>query len=86
MTVRITGIKKYLDISDPEMLNFSLLVFLSFFKRCFYLILEYNVVLVSSVWQSDSIIHMCVSILFQVLFPFRLSLTKKISFDCLDPD
>ena len=32
MTVRITGIKKYLDISDPEMLNFSLLVFLSFLK------------------------------------------------------
>ena len=53
MTVRITGIKKYLDISDPEMLTFSLLVFVSFFKKCFYLVLEYNVVLVSSVWQSQ---------------------------------
>ena len=32
----------------------------------------YNVVLVSGVQQSDSIIHMYVTILFQVLFPFQL--------------
>ena len=31
-----------------------------------------NVVLVSDVQQSDSVIHIHVSILFQVLFPFRL--------------
>ena len=31
-----------------------------------------NVVLVSGVWQSDSIIHIYVSILVQILFPFRL--------------
>ena len=31
-----------------------------------------NVVLVSGVQQSDSIIHIHVSILFQILFPFRL--------------
>ena len=32
----------------------------------------YNVVLVSGVQQSDSVIHIHVSILFQILFPFRL--------------
>ena len=32
----------------------------------------YNVVLVSGVQQSDSIIHIYVTILFQVLFPFQL--------------
>ena len=31
-----------------------------------------NVVLVSDVQQSDSVIHMHVSILLQILFPFRL--------------
>ena len=31
-----------------------------------------NVVLVSAVQQSDSVIHIHVSILFQILFPFRL--------------
>ena len=31
-----------------------------------------SVVLVSGVQQSDSVIHIHVSILFQVLFPFRL--------------
>ena len=31
-----------------------------------------NVVLVSGVQQSDSVIHTHVSILFQILFPFRL--------------
>ena len=39
----------------------------------FYFILEINnVVLVSGVQQSDSVIHIHVSILFQILFPFRL--------------
>ena len=32
----------------------------------------FNVVLVSGVQQSDSVIHIHVSILFQVIFPFRL--------------
>ena len=31
-----------------------------------------NVVLVSGVQQSDSVIHIHVSILFRILFPFRL--------------
>ena len=31
-----------------------------------------NVVLVSGAQQSDSVIHIPVSILFQILFPFRL--------------
>ena len=31
-----------------------------------------NVMLVSGVQQSDSVIHIHVSILFQILFPFRL--------------
>ena len=36
-----------------------------------------NNVLVSGVQQSDSVIHICVSILFQVLFPFRLLQNTK---------
>ena len=32
----------------------------------------YNVVLVSGVQQSDSVIHTHISILFQILFPYRL--------------
>ena len=50
---------------------------------CFFLIilfvyffieveLIYNVVLVSGVRQSDSVIYMHVSIILQVIFPFRL--------------
>ena len=31
-----------------------------------------NVVLVSSVWLSDSVIHIHIFILFQIVFPFRL--------------
>ena len=38
-----------------------------------------NVVLVSGVQQSDSVIHICVPILFQVLFPFRLLQNTKRS-------
>ena len=33
--------------------------------------LIYNVVLVSGVQKSDSVIYMCVCILFQTLFPYR---------------
>ena len=32
----------------------------------------YNVVLVSGVQQSDSVIHAHICILFQIVFPFRL--------------
>ena len=41
-----------------------------------------NVVLVSSVQQSDSVIHICVSVLFQTLFPFRLLQNIKQSSLC----
>ena len=41
-----------------------------------------NVVLVSGVQQSDSIIHIHVSILFQILFPFRLLQNIKQSSLC----
>ena len=41
-----------------------------------------NVVLVSGVKQSDSAIHIHVSILFQILFPFRLSENIEQSFLC----
>ena len=36
-----------------------------------FLLLFYNVVLISGVQQSDSVIHINVSI-FQILFPYRL--------------
>ena len=36
-----------------------------------------NVVIVSGVEQSDSVIHEHVSILSQILFPFRLSLSVE---------
>ena len=51
---------------------FFLLLFSPFFKFLFYfgLHLTYNVVLVSGVQQSDSVIH--VFILFQILSPYRL--------------
>ena len=41
------------------------------FKFNFYFILQliYSVVLVSGVQQSDSVIHIHISILFQILFP-----------------
>ena len=32
----------------------------------------YNVVLVSDIQQNDLVIHICISILFQILFPYRL--------------
>ena len=41
-----------------------------------------NVVLVSGVQQSDPVIHMYVSILFQILFPLRLLQNIEQSFLC----
>ena len=41
-----------------------------------------NVVLVSGVQQSDSVIHIHVSILFQILFPFRLLHNIEQSSQC----
>ena len=48
--------------------------FSSFKKFLFYIGVELinNVVLVSGVQQSDSVMHIYISILFQILFPFRL--------------
>ena len=45
-----------------------------FFNFLFYIVVQLinNVALVSGVQQSDSVIHTHISILFQVLFPFRL--------------
>ena len=45
-----------------------------FFNVLFYIGVELidNVVLVSGVQQSDSVIHIHVSILFQIIFPLRL--------------
>ena len=43
-----------------------------------------NVVLVSGVQQSDSVTHIHVSILFKILFPFRL-LCNCISFMTISP-
>ena len=44
----------------------------------FYIGVEFinSVLLVSTAQQSDSAIHIHVSILFQILFPFRLSLSR----------
>ena len=46
----------------------------SFFNFLFYIGIQLidNIVLVSGVQQSDSVIRIHVSILFQILFPFRL--------------
>ena len=41
-----------------------------------------NVVLVSGIQQSDSLIHIHVSVLFQILFPFRLLQCTEKSFLC----
>ena len=43
-----------------------------FFFFCIGIELINNVVLISGVRQSDSVIHIYVSILFQILFPFSL--------------
>ena len=47
--------------------------YILFFKLIFIGVqLIYNVVLVSAVQQSESVIHLHISILFQILFPHRL--------------
>ena len=49
---------------------------LFFFLNCPFTFIEiqwtYNVVLVSGVRQSESAIHIHISILFQILFPYKL--------------
>ena len=47
---------------------------LFFFKFLFYIgvWLIYNVVIGSGVQQSDSVIHIHISTVFQILFPYRL--------------
>ena len=47
---------------------------LFFFNFLFYIYIQLinNVVIVSCVQQSDSVIHIRVSVIFQILFPFRL--------------
>ena len=49
-------------------------MFLVFFNVLFYIGVQLinNVVIVSGVQQSDSVIHVHVSIVFQILFPFKL--------------
>ena len=46
------------------------------------LLLLYNVVLISGVQQRDSVIHINVSILLQILFPYRLLQVIEESFLC----
>ena len=48
--------------------------FIYFKKFLFYVGVEliYNVVLISGIQQSDSVIDIHICILFQILFPFRL--------------
>ena len=62
-------------VNETEMWKLDLLITV-YFICLFFLILYWsivnNVVLVSSVQQSDSIAHIRVSILFQILFPFRM--------------
>ena len=47
--------------------------FFSIFKIFIEVQLIYNVVVISVVQQSDSVLHTNISILFQILFPYRLS-------------
>ena len=51
-------------------------------KKYIEVLLINNVVLVSGVQQSDSVIHIHVSILFQVLFPLRLLQNIELSSLC----
>ena len=55
-----------------------------FFPFLFYIrvYLMNNVTLISGVQQSDSVMHTCVSILFQILFPIRLLQNIKQSSLC----
>ena len=43
-----------------------------------------NVVLVLGIQQSNSVIHIHVSILFQILFPFTLLQSKEVFFECMN--
>ena len=61
---------------------FYLTSHLMFYFFCIGVYLIYNVVLVSDVQQSDSVIRINVSILFQILFPFRLLHNTEQSFLC----
>ena len=42
----------------------------------------YNVVLLSGVQQSDLVIHICISILFQMVFSYRLLQSSEESSLC----
>ena len=50
----------------------SVFFFFFLYKNFFRVELIYNVVLVSGVQQIDSVIHKHISILFQILFSYRL--------------
>ena len=56
---------------DP-LFFFFLLITEKFFCKFYWSIVIYNVVLVSGVQQSDSVIHIHIFFLFQILFPYRL--------------
>ena len=57
---------------------------------CFVFLIEveliYNVMLVSSVKRSDSVIHTYIYILFQILFPYRLLQNIECSSLCYTVD
>ena len=64
-----------LSIISPGLLSLFKNVFLFLFSFFSFIkvSLVYNVVIISAVQQSDSVIHRHISILFQMLFPGRLS-------------
>ena len=63
-----------------------MLVNLSSLKRTKKIFFEaqliYSAVLFSGEWQSDSVIHVHVSILFQILFPYKLIQNIEYNFLC----
>ena len=63
-----------------------MLVNLSSLKRTKKIFFEaqliYSAVLFSGEWQSDSVIHVHVSILVQILFPYKLIQNTEYSFLC----
>ena len=64
---------------------FIFLLALSRFKNCLLctgLSLSYSVVSVSGMQQSDSVLHIHVSILFLILFPLRLLQNTEQSYPC----
>ena len=67
-------------VSSP--LGEQIAMFFSIFKKNYLSIVElsYNVVLISAVHQSDSVIH--IYILFQILFPYRLVQNIEYSYLC----